>query len=402
MRFTAKTLDLQEAIKKVLPAVAKGKSPIPALKGILFRVATPYMLTLRATDLELAIEASISVEGAIVGEAVLDAAMIARIVQSAQSGETTITPDPTAPRRYTVTCGGARFDISSIAGPDEFPLPAEAQSGEATGEITMAAGLLELMVDHTAYAAAKNDSRKFLCGVHVAFGGDPLRFTATNAYRLATIVAAPSPSLGSSGDSDGAEGLPPEIEGSANAIIPATAMEVFRKALRQAGLNDRVTLSITPREARLNIGFDSYSVRIIDGIYPDWRRITPTEFPTVARFATGDAAAAIKQATIMASESGAVKMTCESNQVMFTSRSAGAGAAEATVPAEVTGDPLALVFRHDYLSDILKHVPDDSTEIRLAGKARPIVVEYEPRVEAAWGIKASVMTLVMPFNSDLD
>jgi DNA polymerase-3 subunit beta len=406
MQFTVETTILQSAIKRVLPASAK-KPHMPALLGILFRVTTPPdsnegTLTLRATDLELAIETSIPVKKAVAGEAVLDAAMIAKIVQSAQSGETTITPDPAAPHRYTVTCGRARFDISSIVGADEFPLSAQAQPTEAVGNITIAAGLLELMIDQTVYAAAKEDSRRFLCGVNVTFGGESLRLTATNAYRLATIAATPVPTLGSSGGSDEVQSFPPEIEGSGSAIIPATAMKVFGKALCQTGSCGRAKLSITPREARLHIGFDTYTVRIIDGTYPDWRRIMPTTFPTAAKVLTDDARAAIKQATVMALDSGGTKMTCEDSRVVLTSKSAGVGAVEAIVPAEVTGEPLALVFKHEYLSDILKRTSDDNTEIRLAGKVKPIVVEYEPRVEAVWGVRTSVTTLIMPFNNDLD
>ena len=200
MRFTAETLALQEAIKKVLPAVAKGKATLPALRGILFTVSEPdesgaARLKLVATDLGLYISTLIEVKQAESGAIVLDGGMIRSIVSAATSHEMVVEPDISAPqtlkgKHYTIRCGRARFDIAACAAVDEFPTFDATETAD-TLTVSSPASVLATMIEHTAYAAAKRDSRQYLTGVHISCNtdGDLLRLTATNAYRLATVAS---------------------------------------------------------------------------------------------------------------------------------------------------------------------------------------------------------------------
>lgn len=407
MRFTAETLELQEALRKVLPAVAK-KPHIPVLKGVLFTVSTPEAsgharLTLTATNIEIMISTRIDVRDADDGATVFDADMIRRIVSAVTSSEITVTPDAKSSRddHYLIRCGKARYEIPSLGDPADFPDPT-ASPDNGTFSITLPSEMLGELIHQTSYAAASNDSRAYLTGVNVVCdsGADDntVRFTATNAYRLATATIR--------------FGKAVQFDGSGDRTIPAVAMEVFAKILAKADADAKATLTVTQRHAFLSIGDDCCQARVIEAAkYPDWRRIMPTKYQTTVLVDAADLVSAIKQVSVMAEaseESGAgmsLILDPERCHMTVATRTQGLGAAVNEVQAKVEGEPLGLVCRYSYLLDILKRIPtSDMTTIQLGGRSNrsvePIVIEYQGRVSEDFGAEIDVSTMVMPFNTE--
>ena len=398
MRFTAKTSELLEAIKKVLPAVGRGGATIRALKGILFSAveandSVPAALRLAATNLELTISTLIDVTQATTGASVLDAGMIRDIAAVAASSELTIEPDIAAPdgkQRFLIRCGRARFDIASFVGVDEFPVPGDEKS-EGTKRLaaTVPAGVLATMIEHVAYAAAKDDNRRVLRGVHVCIDndGDLLRMTATNAYRLATVSVAKEP----------VGGAVIQTTGSGGQIVPAVALEVFRRALKDIAPEESVGLEIGDKFATLKLGRDTYKVRLFDDTYPNWRQIIPQTFEAVLIANLSECLLAIRQAGAMADEDSKLVMELGPDKTIFRSSLQGVGSAESEIPASTGGKKLIVTCRGEYITDILKHIPSgtDEVTIQFAGEVKPILIDYQ--VEAN-EIPMSVKALVMPFN----
>lgn len=419
MRFTASTSALQEAIKTVLPAVGK-KAHMPALAGILFSVSRPdedgkTWLRLAATDLEFAISTHIEVRQGDYGAAVLQADMIRSIVAAATSQEITLEPDMAATRaagsgqHFTMWCGRARYEIAGYAPASEFPTFEEKAPSIV---VLVPARILATMIEHTTYAAAKNDNRRYLEGVNVEINsqGDLIRLTATNAYRLATVgLQPPKPAT----NEDGQEEAPLiQATGSGSQIVPAKALEALGRALKGVPADETVRLGIDPQWAVLAVGPDTYRARLIDGTYPDWRRIMPTTFEVTATGKLTDFVTAIRQTEVMADKQGSMGVGVRTaidpdmNKMVFRGSTQGVGSAECELPATIEGKTLTISYRSEYLADILKHIPTttdtDSITIQFAGKTRPIVLEYTDYACAQKTMATlCVKTMVMPFGTDV-
>jgi DNA polymerase-3 subunit beta len=343
--------------------------------------------------LELTISTLIDVTQATTGASVLDAGMIRDIAAVAASSELTIEPDIAAPdgkQRFLIRCGRARFDIASFVGVDEFPVPGDEKSGGTKRlAATVPAGVLATMIEHVAYAAAKDDNRRVLRGVHVCIDndGDLLRMTATNAYRLATVSVAKEP----------VGGAVIQTTGSGGQIVPAVALEVFRRALRDMAPEESVGLEVGDKFATLKLGRDTYKVRLFDGHYPNWRQIIPQTFEAVLIANLSECLLAIRQAGAMADEDSKLVMELGPDKTIFRSSLQGVGSAESEIPASTGGKKLTVTCRGEYITDILKHMPSgtDEVTIQFAGEVKPILIDYQ--VEAN-EIPMSVKALIMPFN----
>ena len=331
--------------------IVERKNTIPILTNVLLR-AQEGTLRVTATDLDMEVTSACPCEG---GDAAttLPAGNLYEIVRKLPEGSTvTLASDK---NHWTVSAGRSRFRLRSLPA-DDFALMSE---GSYDVEFTMPASALAEMLATVAHAISSEETRYYLNGpyFHADEDAGQLLAVATDGHRLARF---PMP-------------LPDQAAGLPAVIIPRKASTLFAKL---SGKGD-VTLSVSSTRIRLTLeNGTTLTSKLIDGTYPDYRRVLPVG--NANRFLVDRAAlkaAVDRVTTISAGRGSAVKFAFAEGEVRLTAVNPDAGDAEETVAAEMLGgDPVEIGINGRYALDLLEAIVADAIQIDLRDPGSPMLV----------------------------
>ncbi|MFP4437967.1 MAG: DNA polymerase III subunit beta [Chloroflexaceae bacterium] len=284
---------LQENLKRGLATVSHAvasKSTLPVLANVLLATDNGR-LKLAATNLEVGITCWIGAQIAEEGASTVPAKLLSDVVGGLPNDKVTLTLDA---RTQSVNLACARFtnNIKGIEA-DEFPpIPTVAERDPV---VTLPADMLREAIDQVAFAAAGDDSRPVLAGVLIRLRGNEAVFAAADGFRLAKRIIT----------------LPEPVATSQELIVPARALSELARIIGDA---ESVALSVTPEGNQVLFHTESTDLvsRLIDGKFPDFERIIPTDHTTRAVLETQELTKAVKLASFFANASqNIVKITVE-------------------------------------------------------------------------------------------
>src|SRR5690606_12786509 len=159
-------------------------------------------------------------------------------------------------------------------------------------------------VSQVAIAAGRDDTLPVLTGVRLEIGGDTLTFAATDRYRLAVREIEWQPET-------------PGLE--ATALVPARTLADTAKSLTAGG---KVTMALASADVGEGmIGFESAgrrtTTRLIEGDFPQYRSLLPSESATVARIQTAQLVEALRRVSLVADRNSAVRLGFSGNELLL-------------------------------------------------------------------------------------
>jgi DNA polymerase-3 subunit beta len=246
-----------------------------------------------------------------------------------------------------------------------------------THTFRIAAADLRGLIDRTSFAIAVEETRYYLNGIYLhqsASDGVPvLRAVATDGHRLAR-VELPLP--------EGAQGMP-------GVILPRKTVGELRKLIEDTSADVSVSLS----DSRIRFAFDDavMTSKLIDGTFPDYERVIPTDNDKVLEVDRTVFGQAVDRVSAVSSEkSRAVKMQVQGGLVRLSASSPDSGSAEEEMEAAYEGAPIEIGFNARYLLDILRQVEGDAARFGMLDAASPTVVRD--------GADASAVYVLMPMR----
>lgn len=367
---------LQENLARGLSIVGRAVSPrstLPVLGNILL-ATDEGRLKLAATNLEIGINCWI---GAMVeddGAITVPARLLSEFVN--QLPPERIDMDLSV-RTLTLNLKCARYD-TNIKGIDanEFPIiPTAPEDGESA--IPIKATLLRKMINQVVFAAATDESRPTLTGVHTQFEGNRLTLAATDGFRLAVR------------STELAEPVPEKVE----AIIPARALAELSRIIGLLPDSEEHMVEITVADARNQVLFHLPDVdmvsQLIDANFPNYESIIPRAFGTRTVVDTQAMLRALRVASLFARDSSnIVRLQITPAQedtpgtLTITATSAEAGDNVADLDAIIEGPAAEIAFNARYLIDLLSVVDEpqialETTRPSAPGVLRPVGVGPE-------------------------
>lgn len=237
------------ALREVV-TVVPGRTTIPILANVLMECADGR-LSITATDLDL--QATTTVEAAGDLSITLPSDKMLAAVQSLRPGRIALEPVANRPGSIRMKQGRGQRTLAGLPVTD-FPLRAALVRATA---FTMSGSALARMLDTTHAAQSTEETRYYLNGVLFhAFEGE-LHAAATDGHRL----------IRCKGDlPDGAAAMPDSIVGS-------KAVKLLRTLL---GKHDGpVHVEVAARAITFAIGRTVVNASLIDGQFPDYRRVIP-------------------------------------------------------------------------------------------------------------------------------
>ena len=347
MKFRCERDVLAEAIGTAARAATGRTGALPVLSGVRLALIGDE-LTATGTDLEMTIRVSETVAGESDGVCVLPGRLSGDIVRSLESGAVSFEIQGDEAQ---ISAGRSTFSVRTL-GADDFPKLPEA----ASNAVILPASLLGDALKQVVRAASNDESRPILTGVLMAAEASGVRLVATDSYRLAVRDLAEAPVLGS------------EQKG----LVPSRALSELTRLL-SAG--SEVTLRLGDRDATFEAGRVRLSTRLIEGEFPNYRQLIPTNQPnrlTVRRDALLDA---IKRVKLLARDTTPIRLTMSADRLDLTAITQDIGQATESLDAQYDGADLTVAFNAEYLSAGVDAVIGDEVVLETLDALKPALVK---------------------------
>ncbi|PPQ39937.1 DNA polymerase-3 subunit beta [Rhodoblastus acidophilus] len=335
--------------------VVERRNTIPILSNVLLS-ASGDGLQLKATDLDLEVTETTPADVGQKGATTLPAHTLYEIVRKLPDGAQ-VSLEAGDNGQLQLRSGRSRFNLQSLPEGD-FP---DLAAGELTHAFKITASELKRLIDKTQFAISSEETRYYLNGVfmHVAEveGQAFLRAVATDGHRLARLET-PAPA--------GAVGMP-------GIIVPRKAVAEAQKLIEDPDAEIGVELSST--KIRFGIGPVMLTTKLIDGSFPDYARVIPTQndkFLTVER---RDFAEAVDRVSTISSERGrAVKLAVAEGKLVLSVTNPDSGSAVEELEVDYDGAPLEIGFNARYLLDIAGQLDSDTALFKMNDSGSPTII----------------------------
>jgi DNA polymerase-3 subunit beta len=346
MKFRVERDDLADAVAWVARTLPnRPTTQLQVLAGLLLETAASG-LRLSAFDYEVAARGEISATVLDEGRALVSGRLLAEITRSLPAAPVEIAVEGS---RAVLTCGSARFTLPTLPVEDYPALPAMPPVTGRVGSSAFAAA-----VGQVAIAAGRDDTLPVLTGVRLEIAGERLTLAATDRYRLA-VREVPW--------------RPEEVDASGTALVPARTLSDAAKSMSSAGAEVTVALGSGPSGEALAgfaCGTRETTTRLVDGQFPDYRRLLPASSPLSAEVEVAPLVEAVKRVSLVAARTSPVLLSFSAGELVLEAGSGGEAQAREALPAGFDGPDLSIAFNPGYLLDGLGALESDTVRVGFA------------------------------------
>ena len=366
-----------ETFGKKLALVSRGvsaRSTIQLLGGILLE-AGDGVVRLSSTDMEISVQTSSPAEVEEEGRVVIPARIFNDIVRSLPSGSFSLEHDDSG-GTVRLAAGENEYRIRAYAA-DDFP---QLPGFDAEAAFRMSGDLLVETVEKVSRSYSRDETRPVLTGILISFEENRVRMVTTDSYRLSikeTELATTA------------------FEGSREAIIPARAMQEVARIFGSEG-EDEVEVSLSENQALFRIGDVLFGTRLIDGNFPEYRRLLPTTFEREISVNREDLMGTLRRLNLFAQRQTPpvpVSLSFSSGSVEVIVRNGEVGEAHERLPA-TSEDDFLISFNPGYLLDGVSAIDTEKVVFKLNEALKPGLIV--PGVDG--GEEPDFLYLIMPMR----
>ncbi len=325
---------------------------LPVLAGLVL-TASETGLTLSSFDYEVSGRVEIAADVSREGTTLVSGRLLADIARSLPPQPVQIESEGT---RIAITCGRSSFTLPTLPVEDYPQLPVmPTASGTIPGQLFAAA------VAQVAIAAGRDDTLPTLTGIRMEIEGSSIVLAATDRYRLAVREFAWSPQS-------------PAL--STHALVPARTLADTAKSL--ADVADVVIALSSGGAGEGLIGFEGRgrrtTTRLLDGEFPKYRSLLPTEAASVATVETAMLIEAVKRVALVAERNTPVKLAFEGSELTLRAGAGDDAQAVEVLECAITGDDISIAFNPTYLHDGLVAIGSSFTRFSFTQPTKPAVL----------------------------
>ncbi|MBK5308155.1 MAG: DNA polymerase III subunit beta [Frankiaceae bacterium] len=360
------------------------RPPMQVLLGLLLEVGDQG-LAVSAFDYEVSSRIELPATVAEPGRVLVPGRLLADIVRSLPAQPVDLRLEGA---RVVLTCGAARFTLPTLPVEDYPALPDMPTTTGALESDVFAAAVAQVAI-----AAGRDDTLPVLTGVRLEIEGEQLTLAATDRYRLAVRTLTWRPEQ---------TGL------SVTALVPARTLAETAKALTGGA---EVTLALSSSGSGSAgdgmIGFEGgpagslrrTTSRLLEGEFPKYRSLLPSESTSIAEVSTLQLVEAAKRVALVAARNAPVRLGFSADGLVL--EAGGADDAQASERLECGwegAEPLQIAFNPAYLLDGLAAVDSDTTTLSFTGPTRPAVLTGKRDGDATGDLSATAdyRYLLMP------
>ncbi len=333
--------------------IIERRHTLPILSNVLLE-RTGDAVAFLATDIEIQITARANLGGAGETKALtVGARKLLDILRALPEGAEVALQQQD--KRMVVKAGRSRFTLQTLPAED-FPRLAKPAADAA--RFSLAQKALRRLLGLVHYAMAQQDIRYYLNGLLMVVEDDRLKLVATDGHRLAYA----SLELGAK--------LPRQ-----EAIVPRKTVIELTKLL--ADNDDEVGIELSATQAGFRFGAVELVTKLIDGKFPDYTRVIPTQHKNRLQIEREPLRQALQRAAILSNEKfRGVRWVLGDGSLKIISSNAEQEEAQEELEVQYDGEGLDIGFNVNYLLDVLNNVPGSGLECHFGDAASSALITY--------------------------
>jgi DNA polymerase-3 subunit beta len=356
-----KVSSLQENLAKGLSIVGRAvpvRSTLPQASHVLLS-SDEGRLKLVATDLMIATTCWIGAQVEEEGSVTVPARLLTDFVASLPSDKVELSISDRG-RQLHVSCARNEATIAGMDAADFPPVPA-VDDGLT---LELDPKQFKRAVEQVEFAAAADDTRPVLTGIHTLAEGQELTLAAADGFRLA-VHKLP---------------LRQEVPERVEVIIPARAL---REIVRLIGEDDD-PLSMSFSAARSQVQFRLKSAELvatlIQGTFPNYSQLIPQSYTTKTTLEMKQFLQETRIAAIFARDgAGIVRLQVEPNgggagKLTISARAEEIGDHRGDMDVKVEGEASKIAFNSRYLQDVLQVLDAEEVALETTSPSSPGVL----------------------------
>jgi DNA polymerase-3 subunit beta len=256
--------------------------------------------------------------------------------------------------KLELRCGRGRFTLATLPA-DNYPA---FDTGAADIELNLCASLLKKAMGKTMFAMAQQDVRYYLNGLLFDVEGETLRTVSSDGHRLSVFEE--------------------RVEGwdlpARQIIVPRKGVLELHRLLRDD--ESAATLQISANNIRLLLGDVQFAAKLIEGRFPDYRRVMPSDIARTVTVDKESLKAALARVSILANEKfRGVALDLRADSMRLSAQNPELDQAEEEVEISLQGEPFEIAFNAAYLLDALNNIDADEARLSFTETANSCLIE---------------------------
>ena len=354
MHITFPKANLQKAIN-VLQKVSQNKTS-SNLPGAIYITTKNGQVELQGNDFELGIRLTIDGDIKEPGTLVVGSRYFQELIRKLP-GDTIELYKPEDGNSLTITSGSSEFNLVTLH-PDDFSLVEQIHDQD---HVNIDSFTMKELIDLTNYAAATDEDRPVFTGALLEIKENEVTMVATDTHRMAVKKIT----------------IDEPATTPMRAIIPTKTLAEVSRLLPT---DNPAMINIIWNRTQIVFNFESIYIisRLIEGTYPEYEKVIPSQFDSSAVIDRREFAGAVDRVSLLAKDISynVIRYDWAESNVTLSTQNTEIGMAKEDVAVEFKGTPFTISFNGRYISDILRHSTGDNIHLFLKQNG-PVVIRQD-------------------------
>jgi len=341
MKFIASSSQLLKQLQ-ILGGVINNNNTLPILDNFLFELKQNE-LTISASDLETTITSTIDVESESNGSVAISARLLLDTLKTFPNQPLTFKTEDN--NTIEISSEQGKYDMAYFSG-EEFPKTISLDSPSST---VIPAAVLGSAISKTIFATGNDDLRPVMSGVFFQFSSDNLTFVATDAHKLVKYTRTDI-----------------VANEAAEFIMPKKPLNLLKGIL---GTNDTdVTIEYNNTNAKFVFDNIVLICRLIDGKYPNYDAVIPTENPNKLTVDRASFLNSTKRVSIFSSKTThQIRLKIAGTELNISAEDIDyANKADERLNCDYQGDDMQIGFNSRFLTEMLSNLTSEEVLIEMS------------------------------------
>jgi DNA polymerase III subunit beta len=331
--------------------IADRKSTMPILANVLIRTEGKDRVICAATDLNVAVVATLPAKIEKEGGLTVAARQLYEIAKGLSGEDVHLRRNDQ--NWAEIKSGHAEFKVVGMSDREYPKLPAIAEAQTVRVE----AAVLRDMIAKTIFSVSQDETRQHLAGVLFECDGQTGRMVSTDGHRLSKVGRQ----------------MPAGPKLASGVLIPRKGVAEIRRAIE--GREGACEIGVHQGHFVLRADDIALSVRLADGQFPPYDQVIPKDNDRVVVLPRDALLEALRRVSIMASDkTWGIRLNLDKGRLSIEADNPDLGNAREQLDLDYKGGPLQIGFNARYFIDLLTEMTSPEIKLELAGELDPAVV----------------------------
>jgi len=347
-----------------IQGVVEKKNTLPILANVLIE-AFDNKIQISATDLDIIITEKIDAEVIKEGSTTTTAQVLYDLVRKLPAGSN-IHLNLQNDKRLKLISGKSDFNLTCLPA-SEFPILEDSIESDY---LEIKSKHLSKLLNKTKFSISNDETRHYLNGIylHTTEDDNPkLIAVATDGHRLSKTQI----------DLEGTKKFHPVI------LPKKTIFEIINI------ISEEPETLIKILSVRSKIKFIINNIilisKVIDGKFPDYERVIPSDTRKEVRAKVADFISAVDRIkSLSLDRKGVIKINIENDKIRFFINDSSSGEGIEEINADYQGENIEIGFNSGYLMDIANCIQDENIILKPKDATSPIIIKDQKDLDSTY------------------